>query len=89
MWLQPPNEIYIKYYFFHVNNPDDIKSGGKPNLTEVGPYIYKETRIKQNVVPLGDDELVYGQYVKYDFDLKRTENEGCTHPLTNLPCTKK
>ena len=88
VWLEPPNEIYTKYYFFHVTNPDEILDGNTPNLTEVGPYVYKETRKKQNVIPLGDDELQYGQYIRYDFDLERTQSEGCLHPVTGLPCRK-
>ena len=88
VWLEPPNEIYTKYYFFHVTNPDEILDGNTPNLTEVGPYVYKETRKKQNVIPLGDDELQYGQYITYDFDLERTQSEGCLHPVTGMPCRK-
>ena len=89
VWLEPPNEIYSKYYFFHVNNPEEILQGGKPNLTEVGPYVYKETRKKQNVIPLGDDELLYGQYISFHFDSEKTRSENCIHPVTNLPCEKK
>ena len=89
VWLEPPTEIYIKYYFFHINNPEEILQGGKPNLTEVGPYVYKETRKKQNVVPLGDDELLYGQYISFHFDSEKTKSENCIHPVTNLPCEKK
>ena len=89
VWLEPPNDIYIKYYFFHVNNPQEILQGGTPNLTEVGPYVYQETRKKQNVVPLGDDELLYGQYISYHFDAEKTQSENCVHPITSLPCEKK
>ncbi len=69
VWLEPPNEIYIKYYFFNVENPEEIKSGAKPVLKQVGPYIYKEKRLKQNIVPIGDEELQYGQWISYTFDL--------------------
>ena len=31
VWLDPPNEIYMKYYFNfnHIANPEDIKCGAK------------------------------------------------------------
>ena len=58
----------MKYYFHHVANPEDIKSGAKPKVIEIGPYVYKERRIKKNIVPLGDEEIVYGQWTSYTYD---------------------
>ena len=39
-WTKPPASIIRKYYFFHVNNPNQVSNGKKPNLTERGPYVY-------------------------------------------------
>jgi len=68
VWLDPPNEIYMKYYFHHIANPEDIKCGAKPSVVEIGPYVYKERRIKKNIVSLGDEEIVYGQWTSYTYD---------------------
>jgi hypothetical protein len=73
----------MKYYFYHVSNPDEIKSGAKPIVIQIGPYVYKEFRKKENVIPIGDEELFYGQHITYFYDQGETEAQGCVNPLTN------
>lgn len=31
---------YFKIYLFNVTNPQDVISGGKPDVQEAGPYVY-------------------------------------------------
>lgn len=69
-----------------MDNPDEIKNGSKPKVIEVGPYVYKEVRKKQNIVPLGDDTLAYGQWISYTFDPVQTAKDNCFNPLTNDTC---
>lgn len=40
-WEELPFEIDFKVYIFHVENPDEVMQGMKPELTEKGPYIYR------------------------------------------------
>lgn len=40
-WVDIPVPIYMKVYFFNVTNPDSVKIGGKPELVEMGPYVYQ------------------------------------------------
>lgn len=89
VWIEPPNEIFLKYYFFNVENPDEIKKGAKANLTQVGPYVYKEIRKKQNIVPIGDEELLYGQFISYTFDLEQTLAQGCIGPDPEIDCSSR
>ncbi|XP_060821734.1 protein croquemort-like [Bombus pascuorum] len=45
----PP--MYFKIRFFNWTNPEELKTPGKkPNLEEVGPYVFREIRQKANVV---------------------------------------
>lgn len=67
-------------------NPDEIKKGAKPRLIEIGPYVYKEVRKKQNIIPLGDETLAYGQWISYTFDAVQTEKDNCFNPLTKAIC---
>ena len=89
VWYEPSNDIYTKYYFHNVQNPEEIKKGAKPNVIEIGPYVYKQKRIKKDIVPLGDEEIVYGQWISYTFDQDQTEKDGCFNPITNRICTAR
>ncbi|XP_043512147.1 protein croquemort-like [Frieseomelitta varia] len=45
----PP--MYFKIYFFNWTNPQQLRAPGKkPNLEQVGPYVFREIRQKANVV---------------------------------------
>ncbi|CAL7934631.1 unnamed protein product [Xylocopa violacea] len=44
----PP--MYMKIRFFNWTNPEELKTPGKkPNLVEVGPYVFREIRQKADV----------------------------------------
>ena len=58
----------MKFVFFQVENPEEILIGGKPNVTERGPYAYREYRKKENLLHLNGDILQYEQTVQYIFD---------------------
>ncbi|XP_063314766.1 lysosome membrane protein 2 [Pelobates fuscus] len=49
-WVNPPPPIYMQFYFYNVSNPLEVLSGEAPVLQEVGPYTYREYRIRENIV---------------------------------------
>jgi len=61
-WLTPEKlniRAHLTGYGFHVNNPDEVARGEKPNLTEVGPFVYQALTIKDTVEEDGKSNLHY------------------------------
>ena len=77
----------LLFRFFTVTNPDEVtKNGAKPNLTEVGPYAYKEVRRKEDIFELDNDKIQFGQYYEYHFDKAETDNSGCVNATGSNDC---
>ena len=77
-FVEPPVPVYMQFRFFNVTNPDKIKEGEKPIVNEVGPYVYVETRRKEDIFAVGNDQINYAQYYAYSFDEAKTQEFGCT-----------
>merc|ERR1711892_1444379 len=72
-WKKPPIIPYMKFTFFSVTNTAEVKAGtAKPNVTEIGPFSYREVREKTNIFSI-QDEISFGSYIHYEFD----EAESC------------
>lgn len=49
-WEKPPLDVYIKVLIFNITNPVEfLKGNEKLKLKEVGPYVYQEFLVKENV----------------------------------------
>ncbi|XP_078478298.1 lysosome membrane protein 2-like [Lampetra planeri] len=48
-WKRPPPPVYMEFFFFNVTNVEEIVTGAKPVVNQVGPYTYREYRYKDNV----------------------------------------
>ncbi|CAG4987867.1 unnamed protein product [Parnassius apollo] len=56
-WRKLPMPLTFKVYIFNVTNPDEVINGEKPNLAEIGPYVYKEYREK-TILGYGENDTV-------------------------------
>jgi len=68
MWLVTPLPIYVKIRLFNVTNPEDILSGSKPILQELGPYVYREHRQKVKVTFNANETVSFRQVKWYEFE---------------------
>jgi len=68
-WTKPTLPIFIKFHFFNVTNVDQILEGQKPVVEEIGPYVYREVRHKDNIsFNDGDTEVSYNEFITYVFE---------------------
>lgn len=60
-WKRPPPPVYMEFFFFNFTNVKEFLEGDKPQVTQVGPYTYREYRYKDNVsmVENGTKVLAY------------------------------
>jgi len=86
-FITPPVPVKANFTFFEVTNPDDVTSGGVPNLRERGPYVFTEHREKRNINRTGTS-IKYGQHKYYTF-LKELSCSDCeetdTVNIINMP----
>lgn len=49
LWTAPPYNPTVKFYIFNVTNPEEFLNGEeKLNVTEIGPYCYREFLTNEN-----------------------------------------
>ncbi|XP_076053206.1 protein croquemort-like [Oratosquilla oratoria] len=50
IWRETPMPVYLRVFFFNLTNPYDFEThGAKPILQEVGPYVFSEYHMKEDV----------------------------------------
>eukprot|EP00455_Lapot_gusevi_P026850 TRINITY_DN2833_c0_g1_i1.p1 TRINITY_DN2833_c0_g1~~TRINITY_DN2833_c0_g1_i1.p1 ORF type:complete len:566 (+),score=198.73 TRINITY_DN2833_c0_g1_i1:67-1764(+) len=65
--MHPPE--YYSFYIYNISNVDQILTGAKPVVSEVGPYVYRVWKEKYAVERQNGDELVaYELQTRYEFE---------------------
>ncbi|XP_076321091.1 scavenger receptor class B member 1-like isoform X2 [Tachypleus tridentatus] len=68
-WKEPPIPIYIRFYFFNLTNPEGVWSlKEKPDFKEVGPYTFREHRLKVNITWNKNGTVSYQQIKSWYFE---------------------
>nr|QGW45473.1 sensory neuron membrane protein 2 [Bradysia odoriphaga] len=79
-WHTLPQPMEFRVFIFNVTNANDIPKGALPIVQEIGPYVYKQYRIK-NVEKISKDQMdiTYTSKQIYKFDRQlsypRREND--------------
>lgn len=93
-WKKPTVELYKDIYFFNLTNPEEFEKGATPVVKQVGPYRYRETRIKTPNKPRGYNHtegntlMPYTQRKYFNFDRESTPanlNEDDIITTINFP----
>ncbi|KAG1701393.1 Scavenger receptor class B member 1 [Nymphon striatum] len=72
-WQTIQLPVYQKFYFFNVTNPEDIENNGAtPILKEIGPYIYREQLIKENITWNANETVSYLERHVYTYQQNMT-----------------
>ncbi|KAF5294340.1 hypothetical protein FQR65_LT10793 [Abscondita terminalis] len=89
LWLNPPYEIYLKFYLFNVTNVEEFLNydDKKLMLNEVGPYTYRQFIYNKNVSFEDDGTLTFTPTRKIAFVPELSVGNPITDALLvpNLP----
>ncbi|XP_003742848.1 protein croquemort [Galendromus occidentalis] len=86
-WEAAPIPIYVKMYLYNYTNHEHIlKDGVKPILEQLGPYVYREYRKKEDVSFNDNGTVTYRQVVSYEFLPNLTKGDLDDEVITlNVP----
>jgi len=84
MNLYPVAEPLFKIFIFNFSNPEEFLAGEKPIFNEVGPYVYKETFVKDELEWLSDGEISYVPKRIYKFSPKDSRPNRQTDRVTTI-----
>ncbi|XP_027777134.1 scavenger receptor class B member 1 isoform X1 [Marmota flaviventris] len=73
MWKEIPVPFYLSVYFFEVLNPEEILKGGKPEVQERGPYVYREFRHKINITFNNNDTVSFREHRSFQFQPAKSQ----------------
>lgn len=60
LWKNPPFTIYLDLYIFNITNPVEFLSGKeKLKVQEIGPYVYQENLVNDNVTFHDNGTMTY------------------------------
>jgi len=67
MWQTLPEPMQASMYLFQVLNPDAVTQGAKPQLEQVGPYVFTEQHEKTSLVWNDNGTVTYKQIRTWHF----------------------
>ncbi|XP_076259725.1 scavenger receptor class B member 1-like isoform X1 [Rhynchophorus ferrugineus] len=89
LWSAPPYDVFLKVYLFNITNKEEfLKGKEKINISEIGPYVYREILTNQNATFNDiDGTVTYQPHREIIFDKERSVGDPKKDFIftTNLP----
>ena len=84
-WQHPPIKIEYRIHLFNYTNVKEFEAGAarKLRVQELGPYVYRETKNRVNVVMHENDTVTFQEERSYEWIGGRPENDIVVMP--NMP----
>lgn len=84
-WIETPIPMYIKITMFNWTNADDIhKPNYKPNLVEMGPYVFTEKHKRVNVSFHPENDTVSFDQIRTWHFIPEMSNGSLDDEVTNV-----
>ena len=80
-WKTPTVPVRMQFWVFNVENPLEVKQGGKPYVTQKGPYCYRVYQTRKNITWNKNSTVSYDKFTKYVFSAD-CSCSSC-HPFKN------
>nr|QFU27946.1 sensory neuron membrane protein 2a [Apolygus lucorum] len=81
-----PFPLEFKVFLFNITNPDDVMMGGKPILTEMGPYTYDLYKEKPDLKFVKDGMIEYNMTYQFHFNHQKSHgSESDVVTALNVP----
>lgn len=72
-WVQAPIPIYLSFSLFHWENPEQVRDFNvKPKFKEMGPYVFLEKHLKQDLDFHDNDTVSFYQRRTWFFDRSKS-----------------
>lgn len=82
-WLKAPLDIYMNFYLYDLVNGPEFLQGKKPIFKEIGPFVYQEFMVKENIVNNNNYTISYTERRHYEFQPQLSPYE-IDYQLTSL-----
>lgn len=67
-WANMSVDLFSEFYLFNLENSIEFENyGKKPVFKEIGPFVYKEVRYKENIVSNGNGTITYRERRRFFF----------------------
>ncbi|GFO25384.1 scavenger receptor class b, member 2 [Plakobranchus ocellatus] len=67
IWQDVPVPVYMQFYMFNIGNPEEVIEGKTPYLEQIGPFTYRERRVKFDIVWNDNSTVTYKQNRTFEF----------------------
>nr|XP_046909604.1 lysosome membrane protein 2-like isoform X3 [Dermatophagoides farinae]XP_046909606.1 lysosome membrane protein 2-like isoform X3 [Dermatophagoides farinae] len=87
-WLSPPISLYVHIYLFDIRNPQQYLDGARPNIKEIGPFIFRVGR-KRRINEWTEQTVIFNEEFDADLMIDESYPVNITMNMINAPilCT--